>query len=450
MSELSSEVDAGTVNPHYLDHLVHTAEQQELQASEDIIAGNGMKLLAKGARVSAALRDRLLEHKLTKPLEECVVAVGGIGAAELGPVALELLERHELLRVLCASPGDGRAQPIEQSLPRLALTPAVLSMFNIYAQHQPGRLHHAVGVAMLAMALGRRLLLGDIDRHRMLATAGLVHDIGELYIEPSLFKRETTLDASQWKHIATHPVVGHRVLLRMPGGGKQIAEAVLNHHERLDGFGYPRSIRDEQFPLEGQLLAAAEWLMGLVESDANPLAHASVASKLIPGEFSPALLEIISATARASHELEEHAEQAPALLDAALPELQRVLDAMQRYHDARDWLTERIAAAPPELRVVLLLGQQRLQRIRASFSSSGLDVHAPEQMLAQLRELPDPHIQLELAVLVREFGWRLRELQRESLLRAGLLGPADLAVMHELIDRLNGTATVGAAAQAAA
>lgn len=180
--------------------------------------------------------------------------------------------------------------------------------------------------------------------------------------------------------------------------------------------------------------------MGLVESDANPLAHASVASKLIPGEFSPALLEIISATARASREFDAHADQAPALLDAALPELQRVLDAMQRYHDAREWLAQHIAAAPPELSAVLLLGQQRLQRIRASFSSSGLDVHAPEQMLAQLRELPDPHIQLELAVLVREFGWRLRELQRESLLRAGLLGPVDLAVMHELIDRLNGTA----------
>lgn len=91
MSELgergcsAADGDAGAVNPHYLDHMVHTAERQELQASEDIIAGNGMKLLAKGARIDAAIRDRLLDHKLTKPLEECVVAVGGIGAVELGP-----------------------------------------------------------------------------------------------------------------------------------------------------------------------------------------------------------------------------------------------------------------------------------------------------------------------------------------------------------------------------
>jgi len=60
-----------TVNPHYLDNVVATARSHELAASEDIVSGNGVKLIAKGTRIDAAVRDRLLEHKLRRPLENC-------------------------------------------------------------------------------------------------------------------------------------------------------------------------------------------------------------------------------------------------------------------------------------------------------------------------------------------------------------------------------------------
>jgi len=52
--------DVGSVNPHYLDHLVATAEQREIEATEDIVSGSGIKLLARGSKISASLRDRLL------------------------------------------------------------------------------------------------------------------------------------------------------------------------------------------------------------------------------------------------------------------------------------------------------------------------------------------------------------------------------------------------------
>ncbi|MET0519416.1 MAG: HD domain-containing phosphohydrolase [Burkholderiaceae bacterium] len=436
MSELEAGAGGAAANPHFLDHVVDAAEQQELQASEDIVAGNGMKLLAKGARISAALRERLLQHKLGKPLEESVQVVGGLGAQDLAPVADGLLQQHGLLRVLCA---HEQAQPVAQSLARLNLSPPLLSLLSLYARLGEERLPHTVGVAALALALARKLLPGDIERHRQLAIAGLVHDIGELYIDPALLRRDAPLDASQWKHIATHPLVGYRVLRRLPGAGDAIAQAVLSHHERLDGFGYPRGLRDEQFPLGGQILAAAEWLMGLIESGSEPLAHASVASRLIPGEFSPALLELISASARDSRELREQASQpALAALDAMAPQLQRVSEGLGRFQASRAWLDERIAEAGPQLRMVLELGRQRMQRIQASFSSSGLDVHSPAQILQQLRDAPDARGQLELEVLVREFGWRLRELQREAMLRAGLLSAEESAVMQALIDRLNG------------
>ena len=57
------------VNPHYLEHVVATAEAHEILVTEDIVTETAVKLLVKGARIDAQTRDRLLQHKLQRPLE---------------------------------------------------------------------------------------------------------------------------------------------------------------------------------------------------------------------------------------------------------------------------------------------------------------------------------------------------------------------------------------------
>lgn len=421
------------VNEHYLNHVVETGRHCDVQASEDIVAGNGMKLLAKGAVISAAARERLLAYKLAKPLEECIEVVGGVTTAVLARNALQLLDEYGLVRALCA---DARAQPVDQSLARLPLTAQMLSLVTVYGQ-QPDRLAHATGVAMIAQALARRLYPGDVERHRLLARAGLVHDIGELYIDPQLLGRR--LATEQWKHVATHPLVGQRVLAKLDGAGKALADAVLQHHERLDGFGYPRGIAGVQFTMDGQILAAAEWLMGLIESGAGARAHASVARKLIPGEFSAPLIEALSAAARNDLESAVMAELLMPL-DEVLPRIKRVAATLERFRGSRPWIDEQIEKARPALRALLEIGLHRMLRIQAALSSTGLDLDGPEALLEQLEREPDHAARLELAALVREFGWRMQELERESMLRASQLDEADHAVMAQLMARMKGLA----------
>ena len=311
------------------------------------------------------------------------------------------------------------------------------------AGYQGDRLGHSVGVAMLCLALGRRLLPDQIDRHRQLALAGLLHDVGELYIDPSYLVRGTALQPEQWRHIVSHPVIGHRVLRDMPGAGPAVAEAVLNHHERLDGFGYPRGLVEEQVPLDGQILAVSEWLMALIESGSGALARASVASKLIPGEFSPSLLEAINAAARGSGEMDAWLQSLQPLAEM-LDEFDRVRAALQRFQSMRSWLDEQLAGSGPALREVLQQGLRRMLRIQASFFSSGLDSLPAVDL--QNEQALEPELKQELAALIGEFGWRLRELERETLLRAGLLADADLQVVRELVQRLRGEAEEAAQA----
>jgi len=287
----------------------------------------------------------------------------------------------------------------------------------------------------LALALARRRLPGESAQHRMLARAGMLHDVGELYIDPKYLRHGTPLGAAQWRHVASHPVIGERVLRGMAGAGRDVASAVLHHHERLDGFGYPRGVQGAALPLAGQILAAAEWLMALIETGMTPMARASVATRLIPGEFSRELTEAI--TAAAQDALPGPAQAAePAPLEAAIPRVVGIAAQLRRFRDARPWLDERIAAARPALRAVLEAGLQRLLRIQTAFSSTGLDAHDPDALVAVLAEQRDAELQVELMTVVGELEWRLRELERESLLRAGLLPDAESAVMRELIGKL--------------
>jgi hypothetical protein len=422
------------VNPHYLNHVVETSETHEVEASEDIVSGNGVKLLAKGARIDESTRERLLRHKLAKPLEDCLTVVDGIIPARFAPIALRLLDKHPLLEVLCA---HERARPLPESLASLSLSIPMQSLLTVYCQQQETQVEHAVGVAMLAMSLGRKLLPDQIDRHRALAIGGLVHDIGELYIDPVLVRKGSRLDAQQWRHIAAHPLVAHRVLRDMVGAGEAVANIVLLHHERLDGFGYPGGIEGHAFTIEGQILAAAEWLMGLIDSGVTPLLRASMATRLIPGEFSDRLLDLVSQAACKAPDMPIELATAPPLAEV-VPRILRIAGTLERFREAMPWIGEQIGLATPPVRAVLESGQRRIRRIQASFSSTGLDAESPERIVAELASLHDARVYAEIVTLVGEMEWRMRELEREQRLRAGQLDAAGRELIQGLVARLKG------------
>ncbi|HEU6454872.1 MAG TPA: hypothetical protein VN201_05360, partial [Roseateles sp.] len=103
-------------------------------------------------------------------------------------------------------------------------------------------------------------------------------------------------------------------------------------------------------------------------------------------------------------------------------------------------IDRRLASARPGLRAVLQAGLNRLLRIQTAFSSTGLDTHDPDALVASLAEQRDAELQVELMTVVGELEWRLRELERESMLRAGMLPTEQSAVMRELIAKLKGEA----------
>jgi hypothetical protein len=113
---------------------------------------------------------------------------------------------------------------------------------------------------------------------------------------------------------------------------------------------------------------------------------------------------------------------------------------MRRFAQAKPWIDERIAEAKGDFRRHLAAGLGRMQRLHTAFSSTGLDAADTGSLLRQLAALQDPQVHLEVITIVHEIEWRLRALERESLLRSGLMDGAEDAVMRELIGRLIGKA----------
>jgi len=116
-------------------------------------------------------------------------------------------------------------------------------------------LGHNRRVAQLCVQIGRQLAMTTTEL-RVLARAGLLHDIGKLAIPDQILDKHSSLDAAEWMLMKSHPELG----LSLLGQGRSRREmlAVLYHHERLDGSGYPYGLGAASIPIEARIVAVAD------------------------------------------------------------------------------------------------------------------------------------------------------------------------------------------------
>lgn len=114
---------------------------------------------------------------------------------------------------------------------------------------------HGHDVAAIAARIADELALPaeTVDHLRL---AGLLHDIGKLWIPDRILDKDGPLTVAEWKLVRKHPETG--ALMLRAYGLDQEAEWVLYHHERPDGLGYPHGLAGDEIPLESRILALAD------------------------------------------------------------------------------------------------------------------------------------------------------------------------------------------------
>jgi PAS domain S-box-containing protein/putative nucleotidyltransferase with HDIG domain len=133
---------------------------------------------------------------------------------------------------------------------------AINTMVKIVELRDPYTAGHQQKVADLATSIAREMKLDDTCIEQ-LRTAALIHDIGKMYIPSDILSKPGKLSAIELGLIKTHSQSGYGIVKSMDFPGF-VAEAVLQHHERLDGSGYPNQLKGEDTLLEAKILAVAD------------------------------------------------------------------------------------------------------------------------------------------------------------------------------------------------
>jgi PAS domain S-box-containing protein len=139
---------------------------------------------------------------------------------------------------------------------RLSLEGALRAVSRASETRDPYTAGHQHRVTDLAVAIAHELGLRD-QQCDTLRAAGLTHDIGKLGIPAEILSKPGTLSPIEFDLIREHPQTSHDILADVPFPGP-VAEIVLQHHERLDGSGYPRGLKGDDVLREARILAVAD------------------------------------------------------------------------------------------------------------------------------------------------------------------------------------------------
>jgi HD-GYP domain-containing protein (c-di-GMP phosphodiesterase class II) len=116
---------------------------------------------------------------------------------------------------------------------------------------------HTRRVALRAVQVGEALGL-SAGRLRTLAIGGLVHDIGKLSVPDAILKKPAALDEDEYEVVQRHPDWGNRLLNELGGFSEAVRHLVRDHHERLDGAGYPNGLTAAEIDLDTRILTVCD------------------------------------------------------------------------------------------------------------------------------------------------------------------------------------------------
>ncbi|WP_029898696.1 HD domain-containing phosphohydrolase [Desulfohalovibrio reitneri] len=136
---------------------------------------------------------------------------------------------------------------LEQTVNALAITSE---------KRDPYTAGHQQRVAQLACAMAKELGL-DEDKVEGIRVAALLHDIGKIYVPAEILSKPARLTNMEMGIVKTHPEVGYDILKEVPFPWP-VAEIVLQHHERVDGSGYPSGLRRQDILPEARILCVAD------------------------------------------------------------------------------------------------------------------------------------------------------------------------------------------------
>lgn len=156
---------------------------------------------------------------------------------------------------------------------------------------------HSHRVARLATAIGSQLGMAGSDLE-ILRRGALLHDVGTLAIPAEIFSKPGPLTPNERRRMQLHTEFGSRLVGKWRDC-RTLAEIIEQHHERLDGSGYPRGLKGDQILLEARIVGAAEAYVALISDRPQRAAYTHeealrIINERTPAEYDPLVVEALA------------------------------------------------------------------------------------------------------------------------------------------------------------
>lgn len=399
MTDLTALAATQLDAPHYLKSVTRLGDSRPLVTTRDIYSTSKIKLVPSGSRFNSSLYERLLNHKLLPPLDQCLAAEGGVSADSLRDEAAMLLLQDEQLRAMQADLGGDEAR-LPQILAHIPLNPAIAFKLTVMREQRPQLFHHSIYVALVSCYIGIRLGLSPQKLER-LATAGLLHDIGTMHMDPALLDPAYRMNDKERNHLYAHPLTAWMVLNEYQEYPTDVLDAVLQHHERLDGSGYPRALRGDAIGQFGQILALVEVVAGWHElKNSHDRLRLQTILKLNSRRYGPQLVGCLKVFYREQMQPQPYTEQERQRMQQQLEQVAQILSSWQAWADRCSTATQ-----------VCSFINDRILSLKIELMDAGLVPDSVEANLGLIEEGAETC--MEIRILLDEAVWQLRSILGE-------------------------------------
>ncbi len=419
---------------HYIASVTALGDTHEVVATQAVFTRNGIKLIERGARINSAFREKLVRHKLLPPIDQCLAVADGVTQTGVREYAREILDaepRYQLMR--SALPGIERLRNAFYAMP---LTPALAFKLTVAREQRPEIYGHSVQMTLIALFLAIKSRLPDRDLATV-AAAGMLHDLGELHIDPELLRPGRRIEAAELRHVYAHPMTAYLILQEHPQYHPEISTAVFEHHERLDGSGYPRGLKGEEIGPVGRILMLAEAVTTLFEKSwrTHGASRLSVMLKMNRRKFDRELIDHLVGLLRGG-EPQGLDSQGEVSAEAVVAQLDQLAEIFRNWHGAY----QACAVDTPQVAEAPLVGfvNERITGLERTLLEAGFH---PDELAALTAGIEDDAVALaEMQLMVRESRWQVSDIINEVVRRGAELeaDAAGRALVEGWIKRTEG------------
>lgn len=227
-----------------------------------IYSSSGRILLGKGVKLTplfiARLRDMGISIVYIEDDRFNDVVVEDIISEEHRREAMEVLEKStRLVRLGKSLDGFELKRVINKIVEEILFNKDILVSMMDMRSLDNQMFAHSVNVCVLAVVLGKAMLL-DREKLDALAIGAMLHDVGKVKLDPKLLAKGTNLTPEEGELLKTHTTLGFEELRKRKDLNLIIAHIAFQHHEHMNGTGYPRQLKEGEIHPLAQMVAIAD------------------------------------------------------------------------------------------------------------------------------------------------------------------------------------------------